>query len=136
MNKPLLKLQLESFKETNFVVSLRDFSPIHKENSITSSKTSKQENEKKDEISPGSGKTCPNSFLKSFSSYHSENMVLDLGEIEEITERVKRMEDNLDINLLLLKEKLELNKQLNEKIMILEDLKKKNKKFFDNDREK
>lgn len=131
MSRQLLKIDLNSSEDDNLSYKLREFSPISRNSPRDISESpAKKFFSKQGEISPGSRNTLPNTIIKSFSSYNSEYPIIDINDIQEISDKVCRLEQNLDINLYLLKEKLELNKQLNEKLQILEKLKQRNKKDF------
>ena len=132
MSRQLLKKDLNSAEDDNLSFKLREFSPISRNSPNGFSENSpKKYSNKQEEISPGSRKTLPNTFIKSFSSYNSESPIIDIGEIREISDKVRKLEENLDLNLYLLKEKLELNQKLSEKLQILEKLKRRNHKIFD-----
>lgn len=132
MSRPQLKIDLSSARDDNLSLKLKEFSPIRKHTQAEiSENSSKKFFSKQEEISPGCRKTLANTLIKSFSSYNSDLPIIDISQLSEITEKVKKLEENLDINLYLLKEKLDLNQQLSEKLQILEKIKRKNEKFFD-----
>ena len=84
---------------------------------------------KQEEISPGCRKTIANTFIKSFSSSNSDLPNININQLTEITEKVRKLEENLDINLYLLKEKLDLNQQLSQKLQVWKKLKERMKNF-------
>ena len=130
MSRPLLKIDITSALNENLSLNLREFSPIRKNTQAEiSENSSKKIFSKQEEISPGCRKTIANTFIKSFSSSNSDLPNININQLTEITEKVRKLEENLDINLYLLKEKLDLNQQLSQKLQVWKKLKERMKNF-------
>lgn len=116
MSKELIKINCESQRQFGFRLSLSEFSPIRKKD-LQIPGDGKKDIEARSPITPG---TLPNSTFRSFSAVVSKKKFVGFNKISEISSSIANLDLKIKNSLQILENTYKKNKELDQKIRILE----------------